>query len=71
MQYYSGYQINTQCGGVELRKDGCDWSMFFQAGDDADTFMTDWHQYVVAYGGPSRACAEMWSLYENLFGPVA
>ena len=66
MQYYTGFQINTQCGGVELRKSGCSESMFFQLGDDADNFMTDWHSYAAVYGA-DRACAELWSLYSTAF----
>lgn len=66
MQYYDGFQLNTQFGGVELRKTGCDWSMFFQAGDDAANFMDNWHSYA-ALSGPSRACSELWDLYADAF----
>lgn len=66
MQYYDGYQLNTQCVGVELRKTGCSEAMFFQPGDDADNFMSDWHSYAAVYGA-SRACAELWSLYSDAF----
>jgi len=66
MQYYNGYQINTQCGGVELRKSGCSESMFFQAGDDASAFMDNWHSYAATYGA-DRACAELWALYSDAF----